>query len=141
MYDLAYIEPRLGGYIYRTSRKCGHQGCKCAFSSYRHPFYRLEYRVKENGRWKKKKGCIPKNKVKALRQRIRRAKEKDRRRRQRIVDFMEKAREIGSDMRLGNTAKLKLLLVLSQQKLEPVTLRQQTQLLKSMVNLMVQLLP
>ena len=54
MYDLAYIEPRLGGYIYRINRKCGHQGCKCAFSSYRHPFYRLEYRVKENGRWKKK---------------------------------------------------------------------------------------
>ena len=139
MYDLAYVEPRLGGYVYRTSRKCGHPTCKCASSAYKHFFYRLEYRVREKGRWKKKREYVAKNKVKALRQRIRRAKEKDKRRREQIADFMERATELVTSSDFGNTAKLKYLLSLSQQKLEPVTLKRQTQLLKCMVSLIVKL--
>ena len=139
MYDLAYVEPRLGGYIYRTSRKCGHPGCKCSSTTYRHFFYRLEYRIKENGRWQKKREYVTKNKVKALRQRIRRAKEKDKRRREQIADFMERATELVTSSDFGDTAKLKSLLALSQQNLEPVPLRQRTQLLKCMVGLLVNL--
>ena len=113
MYDLAYVQPRLGGYVYRTGRKCGHPTCKCASSPYRHPFYRLEYRIKENGRWQKKREYVTKNKVKALRQRIRRAKEKDRQRRQQIALFLQKATEfINSDGDAG-AAQLKLLATLS----------------------------
>ena len=139
MYDLAYIEPRLGGYIYRTSRKCGRQTCKCNSSAYRHPFYRLEYRVREKGRWVKKREYVAKDKVKALRQRIRRAKEKDRQRRQQIALFLQQAAEIINDNEHIDTAKLKHLITLSQQKLEPVPLRQRTQLLECMVSLIVNL--
>ena len=141
MYDLAYVQPRLGGYVYRTGRKCAHPTCKCASSPYRHPFYRLEYRIKENGRWQKKREYVTKNKVKALRQRIRRAKEKDRQRRQLIALFLQKATEfINSDGDAG-AAQLKILATLSQQKLEPVTLRQRTQLIKCLVKLVVELAP
>ena len=140
MYDLAYIEPRLGGYIYRTSRKCGHQTCKCNSSTYRHPFYRLEYRVREKGRWVKKREYVAKGKVKALRQRIRRAKAKDRQRRQQIALFMQTATEFINSDGHAEAAQLKqLLAALSQQKLEPVTLRQRTQLIKCLVNLIVKL--
>ena len=139
MYDLAYVEPRLGGYVYRTSRKCGHPTCKCASSAYKHFFYRLEYRVREKGRWKKKREYVAKNKVKALRQRIRRAKEKDKRRREQIAHFMQQAAEMVTGSDFGNTTQLKYLLALSQPKLEPVTLRQRTQLLKCMVGLLVNL--
>ena len=139
MYDLAYVEPRLGGYVYRTSRKCGHPTCKCASSAYKHFFYRLEYRVREKGRWKKKREYVAKNKVKSLRQRIRRAKEKDQRRREQIAHFMQQAAEIINDNEHIDTAKLKHLITLSQQKLEPVPLRQRTQLLKCMVSLIVSL--
>ena len=139
MYDLAYVEPRLGGYVYRTSRKCGHPTCKCASSAYKHFFYRLEYRVREKGRWKKKREYVAKNKVKALRQRIRRAKEKDKRRREQIAHFMQKATEfINSDDHI-DTTELKYLLSLSQQTLEPATLRQRTQLLKCLVGLTVKI--
>ena len=139
MYDLAYVQPRLGGYIYRTGRRCGHPTCKCASSPYRHPFYRLEYRIKENGRWQKKREYLAKSKVKALRQKIRRAKQKDRQRRQQIKQFMQKATEfINSDDHI-DTAKLKHLITLSQQKLEPATLRQRTQLLKCLVGLTVKI--
>jgi len=141
MYDLAYVEPRLGGYIYRTSRKCGHPGCKCVSSPYRHPFYRLEYRIKENGRWQKKREYLAKSKVKALRQKIRRAKEKDRQRRQQIALFMQKAAEFINSDGYAGAAQLKLLAALSQQKLEPVTLCQRTKLLKCLVKLVVELSP
>lgn len=141
MYDLAYVQPRLGGYVYRTGRKCGHPTCKCASSPYRHPFYRLEYRIKENGRWRRRREYVAKSKVKALRQRIRRAKEKDKRRREQIADFMERATELVTGNDFGNTAKLKYLLSLSQQKLEPVTLKQQAQLLKCLARLLVNLSP
>ena len=142
MYDLGYVEPKLGGYIYRTGRRCGHPTCKCASSKYRHSFYRLEYRIKENGRWKKKREYIAKNKVKPLRQRIRRAKEKDRQRRQRIELFMQKTAEfINSDGWAEATQLKQLLDALSQQKLEPATLRQRTQLLKSIVKLLAKFPP
>lgn len=141
MYDLAYVQPRLGGYVYRTGRKCGHPTCKCASSPYRHPFYRLEYRIKENGRWRRRREYVAKSKVKALRQRIRRAKEKDKRRREQIAHFMQKATEfINSDDHI-DTTELKYLLSLSQQTLEPATLRQRTQLLKSIVKLLAKFPP
>ena len=141
MYDLGYVEPKLGGYIYRTGRKCGHPTCKCASSPYRHPFYRLEYRIKENGRWQKKREYVTKNKVKALRQRIRRAKKKDKRRQRQIAQFMQRASECINNNEHIDTAKLKHLIILSQQKLEPVPLRQRTQLLKCLVRLLVNLSP
>ena len=140
VYDLVHYNSRLGGNIYRGTRKCGRRSCKCATSpKNKHPFWRLEYRVKHNGRWRRRREYVAKSKVKALRQRIRRAKEKDKRRREQIADFMERATELVTSSDFGNTAKLKYLLSLSQQKLEPVTLKRQTQLLKCMVSLIVKL--
>ena len=52
---------------------------------------------------------------------------------------MERATELVTSSDFGNTAKLKYLLALSQPELEPVTLRQQTQLLKCLVGLIVKL--
>ena len=141
MYDLVHYNSRLGGNIYRGTRKCGRRSCKCATSpKNKHPFWRLEYRVKHNGRWRRRREYVAKSKVKALRQRIRRAKEKDRQRRQQIALFLQKATEfINSDGDAG-AAQLKILAA-SQQTLEPVTLRQRTQLLKSIVKLVVKLSP
>ena len=142
MYDLVHYNSRLGGNIYRGTRKCGRRSCKCATSpKNKHPFWRLEYRVKHNGRWRRRREYVAKSKVKALRQRIRRAKEKDKRRREQIADFMERATELVTSSDFGNTAKLKYLLSLSQQKLEPATLRQRTQLLKSIVKLLAKFPP
>ena len=140
MYDLAYYNPAMGGNVYRGTRKCGKTNCRCSKSSkYEHRFWRLEYRVREKGRWVRKREYIPKSRVKALRQRIRRAKEKDRQRRQQIALFLQQAAEIINDNDHIDTAKLKHLITLSQQKLEPVPLRQRTQLLKCMVSLIVSL--
>ena len=142
MFDLAYYNPKLSGNVYKGIRKCGKTDCKCATSpKNKHSFYRLEYRVKEKGRWVRKREYVPKCKVNALRQRIRRAKQKDRQRRQQIKQFMQKATEfINSDDHI-DTAKLKHLLSLSRQTLEPATLRQRTQLLKCLVELVVELAP
>ena len=140
MYDLAHHNPRMSGNVYRGTRKCG-KSCKCSISAkHKHAFYRLEYRVKEKGRWVRKREYVPKCKVKALRQRIRRAKAKDRQRRQQIALFMQTAAEFINSDGDAEAAQLKqLLAALSQQKLEPVTLRQRTQLIKCLVNLIVKL--
>ena len=140
MYDLAYYNPKMTGNVYRGIRKCGKTDCKCSKSSkYEHRFWRLEYRVKEKGRWIRKREYVPKFKVKALRQRIRRAKEKDRQRREQIALFMQRASELVTSNDFGNTTQLKYLLALSQPELEPATLKQQTQLLKCIVSLIVKL--
>ena len=142
MFDLAYSNPRMNGNVYKGTRKCGKNNCRCAASpKNKHRFWRLEYRVKRNGRWVRKREYISKSRVKALRQRIRRAKQKARQRRQQIKQFMQKATEfINSDDHI-DTAKLKHLLSLSRQTLEPATLRQRTQLLKCLVELVVELAP
>ena len=140
MYDLAYYNARLGGNVYLGTRKCGRRSCKCATSpKHKHPFWRLEYRVREKGRWVRRREYVARSKVKALRQRIRRAKQKDRKRRQQIAQFMERATELVTNNDFGDTTQLKYLLALSQPELEPATLKQQTQLLKCLVGLIVKL--
>ena len=89
-------------------------------------YYRLEYRIREKGRWEKQREYVARNKVKSLRQKIKRAKEIDKQRRQQITQFMQLATGFINSDGYTETAQLKQLLALSQQKLEPVTLRQQT---------------
>ena len=133
MYDLAHYNPKMNGNVYRGTRKCGKDNCKCATSpSNKHSFYRLEYRVKQKGRWVRKRKYVPKHKVKALRQRIRRAKQKDMQRREQISLFMQQA----SHLLKGETA---VITKLSQQKAEPITLRQKTQLLNIYIQLIIHL--
>ena len=133
MYDLAHYNPKMNGNVYRGTRKCGKDNCKCSKSSkYKHRFWRLEYRVKEKGRWIRKREYVPKFKVKALRKRIRRAKQKDMQRREQISLFMQQA----SHLLKGETA---VITKLSQQKAEPITLRQKTQLLNIYVELITHL--
>ena len=133
MYDLAHYNPKMNGNVYRGTRKCGKDNCKCSKSSkYKHRFWRLEYRVKEKGRWIRKREYVPKFKVKTLRKRIRRAKQKDMQRREQISLFMQQA----SHLLKGETA---VITKLSQQKAEPITLRQKTQLLNIYVELIIHL--
>ena len=140
MYDLVHYNPRMSGNVYRGTRKCGKTNCKCATSSkHKHPFWRLEYCLRQNGRWVRKKEYVAKSKVKALRQRIKRAKQRDKQRREKIALFMQKASKIITSDGSAEASQLKQLLALSQQKLEPVTLRQRTQLIKYLVNLIITL--
>ena len=91
MYNLRYYNPRLAGSSYRGARKCGKTNCRCALArKYWHPFYVLEYRERVNGRWERKREYVPKPKVKALRQRIRRAKKRDLQTQQNTRDFLDK---------------------------------------------------
>ena len=133
MYDLAHYNARLGGNIYRGTRKCGKASCRCSISAkHKHPFWRLEYRVKHNGRWMRKKEYVPKSEVKALRQRIKRAKQKDMQRREQIALFMQKA----SHLLKGETAVITKLI---QLKVKPITLRHKTQLLNIYIQLIINL--
>lgn len=78
IYHLRYYNPRLAGNIYRSKHRCGRSNCKCAKSKkYWHPAYYLEYRQRVDGQWKRKREYIPKNQVRAIRLRIKRAKQKD----------------------------------------------------------------
>jgi hypothetical protein len=89
MYDLASYNPRLGGNVYRITRKCGKANCRCAHSKrYWHPAWILEYTLLIKGKRIRKREYVPRAKVKALRQRIKRAKAKDRLRREQIRFFL-----------------------------------------------------
>ena len=135
MYDLAYYNPRMSGNVYRGTRKCGKASCRCSISAkHKHPFWRLEYRVKHNGRWMRKKEYVPKSEVKALRQRIKRAKQKDMQRRQQIAFFIQQA----SHLLKGESGATAEIFTLSQ-KVQPMTLRHKTQLLNIYVELITHL--
>jgi len=79
MYNLRFTNPRLNGYIYRRKKRCGYPNCRCAKSEkYRHTAYWLQYRELVDGEWKRRSEYVPKEKVRALRARIKRAKQRDR---------------------------------------------------------------
>ena len=144
MYDLAYYNPKMNGNVYRGTRKCGKTDCKCATSpKNKHSFYRLEYRVKEKGRWRRKRKYVPKHKVKSLRQRIKRAKQRakqrDMQRRQQIAFFMQQATDFMRSEACEYNFRLKQISEIDLQKLQPITLSQKTQFLKIIVNLICQL--
>ena len=135
MFDLAYYNPKMNGNVYRGIRKCGKDNCKCATSpNNKHRFWRLEYRIKQKGRWVRKRKYVPKHKVKALRQRIRRAKQKDMQRREQIAFFIQQA----SHLLKGETGATAEIFTLSQ-KVKPITLRHKTQLLNVYVELIINL--
>jgi len=90
IYHLRYYNPRLAGNIYRGTRKCGKPNCRCTKSrKYWHPFYVLEFQERVDGQWKRKREYVSKAKVKALRQRIRRAKERDLQMQKNTRDFIK----------------------------------------------------
>jgi len=78
MYAMRYTNPKLCGYIYRRRKKCGKLTCRCAKDDkHRHTSYQLQYREFVGGKWVQRSEYVPKNKVRALRARIKRAKKKD----------------------------------------------------------------
>lgn len=78
MYAMRRTNPKLCGYIYRRRKKCGKPNCRCAKDDkYRHIAYYLQFREWINGKWKRRSEYVPKSKVRALRARIKRAKQKD----------------------------------------------------------------
>ncbi len=92
MYDLRYYNPRLSGNIYRSTHPCGKPTCRCAVSKrFWHPSYYLEYHERVKGQWIRKREYVPRAKVKALRQRIRRAKVRDRQQKAQRRSFLKEA--------------------------------------------------
>ena len=85
MYDLRCYNPRLGGNVYRITRKCGKNNCRCAHTKKNwHPEWILDYTQLLRGKPVRRREYVPKPKVKALRQQIKRAKARDRLRREKI---------------------------------------------------------
>ena len=85
MYDLRCYNPRMSGNVYRITRKCGKTNCRCAHSKRNwHPSWILDYTERIKGKRVRRHEYVPRAKVKALRQRIRRAKVKDHQRREKI---------------------------------------------------------
>ncbi len=82
MYNFRYTNPRLTGYIYRRKKRRGKNG------KYRYTAYYLQYRERVDGEWKRRSEYIPKNKVRALRARIKRAKQRDREAKEILNSFL-----------------------------------------------------
>lgn len=91
IYHLRYYNPRLAGNIYRSKHRCGRSNCKCAKSKkYWHPAYYLEYRQRVDGQWKRRREYVPRSQVRALRARIKRAKQRDLQMQKNTRDFLSK---------------------------------------------------
>ena len=102
-YYLRYYNPRLSGYVYRSRRPCGKSNCKCSQGRNNwHPYYYLTYTERVKGKSVNRWEYVPKPKVKALRQRIRRAKAKDKQRKQQYLHVISEMSRIIS--KLDNNA-------------------------------------
>jgi len=78
MYSFRHSKPKLCGYIYRRKVKCGKPTCHCAKDDkHRHSAYYLQYRERINGKWFRRSEYVPRSQVRALRARIKRAKQQD----------------------------------------------------------------
>jgi len=66
------------GVVIKQTIKCGTPGCKCNRGKPHKWYYYLFYRQWDGARWKMKKEYVPRKKVKALRRKIRRWKNRDR---------------------------------------------------------------
>jgi len=88
---MRYKTPKIYGYVYRRRKKCNKLNCRCHRNDkYRHTSYQLQYREWVDGQWKQRSEYVQKSKVRALRARIKRAKQKDLERQQSIRNFLEK---------------------------------------------------
>lgn len=139
MYDLAHYNPRLGGNVYRITRKCGKSNCRCAQEKRNwHPEWILEYTELRKGKRVRKREYVPKPKVKALRQRIRRAKAKDRQRREQIRLLLTEAPKMLKRLQddpLDAWAIIQLSQFSKGEKTQPVTPQQQVDLVESLLTI------
>jgi hypothetical protein len=135
MYDLVHYNPKMGGNVYRITRKCGKSNCRCAHSKINwHPEWILEYTELRRGRRIRKREYVPKAKVKALRQQIKRAKAKDRLRREKIQLLLTETpkllRRLEKDP-LDAWAISQLSKLIKDERTQPVTPLQQADLVQS----------
>lgn len=139
MYDLRYYNPRLAGNIYRSTHRCGRPNCRCAVSKRDwHPAYYLDYKQWHRGRgWVRQREYVPKSQVKALRQRIRRAKERDRQRRQLLKHFKKEAPRLVKALQQNPSDPFALyaITVFLEQNPQPVNELQRALLVKNWVDL------
>jgi predicted transcriptional regulator len=90
MYEMRYTNPKLCGYVYRRRNKCGKPSCRCAKDNkYKHTSYQLQYRELVKGKWVRRSEYIPKNQVRSLRAKIKRAKQKDKETKEAVKDFLD----------------------------------------------------
>jgi hypothetical protein len=141
MYNLRYSNPRFSGNIYLGTHRCGKPNCRCAKSKkYWHSAYYLEYKELVDGQWKRKREYIPKKKVRALRARIKRNKQREKETKKAVKEFLNQVP--GLKKRLRNhsdlTARAEAKKLTDKMlEIKPLNFRQLMQITKEMVSISV----
>jgi hypothetical protein len=136
MYNLRYSNPRLSGNIIRAKRKCGKANCRCSQSKkYLHPYYYLEYKELVNGRWKRKREYVSKSKVRALRAKIKRAKQKENRDKKILKQVPLIAKKLAHNPFDFNTLREVQEVTDKMLKIKPQSLKQLMQVTSGMIDI------
>ena len=136
---MRYTQPKLCGYIYRRRKKCGKPTCRCAKDDkYCHTSYQLQYREFVGGKWVQRSEHIPKDKVRALRARIKRAKQRDKETKESVKEFLDQAPKLIK--RLHNPSDFTALVEVKEitdktLKIKPQNLRQLMNITSGMVKI------
>lgn len=77
MYLNRYSNPRLTGVVVKEAVKCGKNNCSCSKGDLHKWYYYLYYRRFVNDKWELKKEYINHSRVKYLRGKIKKMKDKD----------------------------------------------------------------
>ena len=77
MYLARYFQPKLTGVVIKEAVKCGRRNCRCAEGKPHRWYYYHYFRRFENSVWKLEKQYVPRSKVKYLRRKIRKTKDKE----------------------------------------------------------------
>ncbi len=77
MYLTRYSQPEAVGYLVAEYVRCGKPGCRCQRGQRHGPYWYLRFRRLENGVWRQRKRFIPAAQVKAVRERLKRNKARD----------------------------------------------------------------
>ena len=139
MYDLRCYNPRLGGNVYRITRKCGKNNCRCAHTKKNwHPEWILDYTQLLRGKPVRRREYVPKPKVKALRQQIKRAKARDRLRREKIRILLTQTpkllRRLEEDP-FNAWAISQLFRLVKDKGTQPVTTQQQVDMVEALLKI------
>ncbi len=106
-------------------------------SNYRHTSYQLQYREWVNGKWRKRTQYVPKNKARALRARIKRAKQKDKKTQEAIKEFLNQVPDLekclhNPDIETLDDARKRIDKIL---KIKPLTFQQLCQITAGIINI------
>lgn len=107
MYKSRYKDPRAYGNVYRSTRRCGCTACRCCTDrKYWHSYYYLAYTQKVDGKYVRRWEYIPKSEVRALRQRIRRTKARERRQVAHLRWHNQEVKQLTRDLKRGTAESI-----------------------------------